>query len=133
MVSSKLLNNSPINVEDFTTSHSIFGPDLAGVRVKTVVHKPDRVETYLIQIRRDFCEIHKFVTVTSDVMFVNSEAFLTTFSSKIRFLTVEHISFCTAAQTGIFLTKIVKIYARVGFTVKLFLMDMGFEKGPDDM
>ena len=36
MVISKLLNNYPIKVEDANNSHTILGPDLSGVRVKTL-------------------------------------------------------------------------------------------------
>ena len=60
MVSSKLLNNSPIKVEDVTNAHPIFWPDLAGVQGKIVKHKPYIMETYLIQISRDFYDLHKF-------------------------------------------------------------------------
>ena len=42
IVRPKLFNNSPINVEDITNTHTIFEPDLEGVRGKTVIHKPER-------------------------------------------------------------------------------------------
>ena len=71
MVNSKILNNSPINVEDVTNTHTIFGPYLVGVQGKTVIHKPDRVKTGLFQIPRDLYELHKFLTLTADVIFVN--------------------------------------------------------------
>ena len=88
MVSSKLLNNSPLIVLDVTNAHTVFGPDLSGVRGKIVIHKKDRVKTYLTQIPRDFYDIHKFVNLTVDVMFVNQIALLTNFSRKIRFYLV---------------------------------------------
>ena len=71
MVSSKLLNNYPINVEDITTTHTIFGTDLSGVQ-DGLRHIPNRVETYLIQIPRALYEIHKFLTLTAVVAFVNT-------------------------------------------------------------
>ena len=57
ILSSKLLNNLPIKVEDVTKSHTILGPDLTGVQGKSAVHKPDMVDTYLILIPRYFCEL----------------------------------------------------------------------------
>ena len=68
MVISKLLNNSPITVEDVTNSHTIFGPDLAGVQLNTDRHKLDRVETNLTQNPGDLYELHKFITLTADVI-----------------------------------------------------------------
>ena len=82
---------------------------------KTVRYKPDRVELDLNQTPIYFYELHKFVTLATDLMFVNVIAFLTTLSRKIILLTVEHIPFHTAAQISIYLTKIVNIYTRVGF------------------
>ena len=91
MVSSKILNNSPIKVEDVTNTHTIFGTYLVGVQGKKVIHKPDRVKTGLFQIPRDLYELHKFLALTSDLMFLSGISFLITLSRKIIFLTVEHI------------------------------------------
>ena len=60
MLSSKLLNNYPIKVEDITNVHTTIGTYLEGVRRKTVGHKPDRVDTDLFMIPRSSYEIHKF-------------------------------------------------------------------------
>ena len=98
-----------------------------------MIYKPDRVDTDLIPIPRDLYEIQKFVTSTADVMFVNGISFLATLSRKIRFFTVEHISFCTTVQKSSYLAKIVNIYKKVYFTVWFILMDMEFEKVSDDM
>ena len=55
MVRSKLLNNSPIKVEDVTNR-----PYLAGVQGKIVRHKVDRVEMDSMQIPRYLYDIHIF-------------------------------------------------------------------------
>ena len=49
----------------------MLGPDLEDVQGKTARHKSDRGETYLTPIPRDFYEIHKFINLTTDVLFVN--------------------------------------------------------------
>ena len=133
MVSPKLLNHCPIKVEDVTNAKTILGSDLTGVRGKTVRHKPDRVEMELTQIPRDLYELHKFVTLTEDVIFVNGIEFLTTLSRKIKFLAVEHIPPHTAEHIRSLLTKIVNIYTRGGFLVRVVLIDMDFEKVADDL
>ena len=96
-------------------------------------HKPDRVETGLTLISRDLYKINKFLTVTVDVIFLKGKAFLTALSSKIVFLTVEHIPSHTATQIRSYLNRIVNIYTRRGFTVRVICMDVYFEKVSDDM
>ena len=88
---SKLLNNPHLKVEYVTNSHTIFGPDLSDIQGKTVIHKLDREEMYLTQIPRELYDIHMFVTLTADVMFVNGIVFLTALSRKTILLTAEQI------------------------------------------
>ena len=48
MVSSNMIKNSPINSTDVSNYGTIFGPDLASVRRKTVRRKPKSiVEEYV--------------------------------------------------------------------------------------
>ena len=84
-------------------------------------------------ILRGFHRLHKFVTLTADVMFVNGIAFLTRLSRKIRLLNVEHVKTHTAAQLSSSLKKIGRVYARVGFTVNVILMDVEFGKVTDEL
>ena len=65
-------------------------------------------------------------------MFVNGLPFLVTRSRDIRLNTIEFIPSRTARQLSSSLTKIVKIYARGGFIVRLVMMDMEFEKIKDE-
>ena len=71
MISNRELANCPVTVQDITNAHAIFGPDLPGVRGKTVRRKPSRVEPQYVAIPDDFHKLHRFVTLTADVMFVN--------------------------------------------------------------
>ena len=87
--------------------------------------KPDRVDTddNDITIQSDY---HRFVAVTlmmADVMFVNGLPFLTTLSRTIRLRTSEYLPTRTAPQLGSSLMKIVRLYARGGFVVKVIFMD----------
>jgi len=61
-------------------------------------------------------------------MFVNGVPFLVTMSRKIHLQTAEHIQTRTVTQLGSSLSKIVKKYARGGFTVNLILMNQEFDK-----
>ena len=61
-------------------------------------------------------------------MFVNGLPFLVTFSRNIRLTTIEYLPSRTAYQLTENISKVVKLYARVGFTIRTTLMDMDFEK-----
>ena len=90
--------------------------------------KLERVDPEYIGIPRDFYELHKFVILTADVMFVNGIAFLTTLSRDIRLFTCEHVPSCTAKQLSKLFKKNVQLYARGVFIIHVILMDMEFEK-----
>ena len=47
----------------------------------------DRVETDYLSIPDNYHRLHRFVTLTADVMFVDGVPFLVTLSRKIRLLT----------------------------------------------
>ena len=98
----------------------------------TVRQNPERVDPVYTAIPSDFFELHRFVTLTADVMFLNGIPFLVTLSRKIKILTAEYLPSCTAKQLSSSLIKIVKVYAQGGFIVCLVLMDMEFEKIKDD-
>ena len=81
MVREKLITkNCPVTVQDVENANRIFGPDLANLRGKTIRTKPEHVHIEYVQIPRDFVELHKYVTLVADVMFVNGLPFLVTSS-----------------------------------------------------
>ena len=86
--------------------------------LKTVIHTPDRVEMDSIPTPRDFYELHKFVNLTTDVIFLNGISFVNILSRKIRWITIEHIPTFAYAQLSSSLTKIVNIYTGGGFNVR---------------
>ncbi len=98
MVSNNFIKNCPVKPDHITNAHSIFGPSIAGVRGQTTHQKPEQVEAVVGRISDDFHRLHKFVVLTTDVMFVNSMAFLTTLSWKLLLSTVEQLPSRTATQ-----------------------------------
>ena len=95
---------------------------------KTVRKKPECVHGETRSVPMDFYKLHHFVTLTADIMIVNGVPFLTTLSRKIKLRTVEHIQSRTVASLSKALTKVLKLYARGGFTVNLIMMDGEFAK-----
>jgi len=66
-------------------------------------------------------------------MFVNGLGFLTTFARDLRFHTAEYVPTRTAKQLSNSLKKIIQLYGRGGFVVRVILMDMEFDKVADLM
>ncbi len=76
MVWKKLLTNCPIIVRDVENANQIFGPNLANLRGTTIRAKPDHVRVEYARIPKDFIQLHKYVPLVVDVMFVNGLPFL---------------------------------------------------------
>ena len=76
----------------------------------------------------DFINLHKFVTLVADVIFVNDVKFLITVSHDIKFVMIEHIPTRTAKQLTKSLNWVMKIYSRNVMIVHTILMDMKFDK-----
>ena len=131
MVSHTNVSNCPVKPRAIANALAIFGPNRAEVRAKTVRIKPDRVETDgLVAIPRDIFS-KRDVTLTADIMFLNGHAFLTTLSRRIRLVTAENVTRRTASHLHRALNKIIALYARGGFRVKVVLMDNEFKKVRD--
>eukprot|EP00804_Cyclotella_cryptica_P019093 CCRYP_021211-RA/>CCRYP_021211-RA protein AED:0.16 eAED:0.16 QI:0/0/0/0.66/1/1/3/0/1057 len=131
MVRGKLLDDCPIDVVDLRNAHTIFGPDLAGLRGRTVRRRPERVTTDVVAVPRDFVRLHKFVTLTADIMFVNGIPFLLTRSRGIQLITVEFLPRQTAKIIGEKLTRVLQLYQRADFVVQTALMDKEFDAVAD--
>ena len=96
MVSNSMIQNCPITVYDVANTHTMFGPNLSGTRGKTAHKNPDRVVMDCVAVPKYVLKPRKFVTIVADMMFVNGAPFLITMSQGINFVTVVHISTCTA-------------------------------------
>ena len=66
------------------------------------------------KIPREFYWLHKFVTLTADVMFVCGLPLLVTYSKGTKLTTAEFVPCRTARQLANSLMKVVKIYAQGG-------------------
>ncbi len=78
MVHEKLLTNCPFTIRDVDNANQIFGSDLTNLRGKATRTKPERIRVEYVQIPWDFVQLHKYVTLVADVMFVNGLPFLVT-------------------------------------------------------
>ncbi len=81
-----------------------------------------------MQIPRDFVQLHKYLTLVADVMFVNGLSFLVTSLQGLSLVTIEHLPSRSAKCLVHTLKRVFRIYATAGFVIHTVLMDMEFEK-----
>ena len=126
-----MIPDCPITTENIKHADTLFGPDLATIRGKTVRRKPTHVVTDYVDIPRALVDINKQVTLAVDVMFVNSVPLLVSVSRMINLIAIEHAPKCNATKRGDLIQHIIRVYARAGFTVQTILMDNEFKKLKD--
>ena len=112
MVHSNVIANCNITENNVKNANKIFGPDLAGVRGRTVRTTPDPVRIEDVQIPRAILNRHRLVTLTVDCMFVNGIPFLVSASRGLNLLTSEHIQIRTAKNLAAGITQIMALYSR---------------------
>ena len=76
MVCGGMISNCPVTANAVKNAHQIFGPDLAGIRGRTVRRPLESVTTDYVQIPWAILEQHQLVTLAVDVTFVNGVRFL---------------------------------------------------------
>jgi hypothetical protein len=80
-----------VTVEDAMAAYKIWGPSVAALKGKTVRIKPEPVMTNTVHIPKEIREIHKEVTLSMDIFFVNQIPFFVTLSRSLYFTTVTHL------------------------------------------
>ncbi len=131
MISSNSIKNCPIRPKHISNARSIFGPSIAGVQGKTVHCPPKQVKAAPSRIPDDYHCLYKFVVLTADIMFVNGITFLATLAQKLRLVTAKQLPTCNTRQLNSSLTKIVRLYARTGFIIRVVMTDQEFNKVED--
>ncbi len=128
MVRSGMISNCPVTPNAVKNAHHIFGPDLAGVKGRTVRQPPDSVTTNYVQIPRVLLERHQRVTLAVAIMFVNGVLFLVSVARGLNLVTAEHMPTKTAKQLAAGIVHVMDLYSCGGFQVGMVLMDNKFEK-----
>jgi hypothetical protein len=90
--------------------------------------KPEHVRTDYVKIPWDFMELHKFVTIVADIMFVNGLPILVTLSGGISLVTIKFLPSRIAKCLANSMERVIRIYGKAGFIVQTSMMDMEFEK-----
>jgi hypothetical protein len=91
MLRSNQIKDSPVTVEDVMAAFKIWGPSVAALKGKTDWKRPKPIKTDIVSIPKEICELHKEVTLTIDIFFVNKIPFFLTLFRVLYFTTVTHL------------------------------------------
>ena len=118
MIAHQLVKNTTLDVTDVDRADQIFGPDLGALKGKTVSSSPAPVVTLpSLAVPRPIFELHKHVTLSVDIFYVDKMMFFFTYSHHIQFKKVQYIA--TKKHDCLFLCfqNVVNIYRKRGFLV----------------
>ncbi len=91
IVKANMLKDSPVTSQDVDVALKIWGPSVALLKGKTVLQKPPFVIEDVIEVLKEIRQLHKRVTLTIDIFFVNGVPYFVTLSLQICFLSVTHL------------------------------------------
>ncbi len=110
MVRANYILNCPVKETAVRNAKSIFGPDLAGVRGRTVRRPPEAVRTDFVHVPCAILERHRLVVLTTNVMFVNGVPFLVSLAWGLNLIPAEFLPTRTAKSLGSRIDQIKHLY-----------------------
>jgi hypothetical protein len=123
---SNQIKDSPVTVEDAIVAYKIWGPSVATLKGKTVWKRPEPIKTDIVSILKEIRKLHKEVTLTIDIFFVNKIPFFLTLSRVLNFTTVTHLPDRSLDQIFKVLKGIFYYYLQQGFRVTFITGDGEF-------
>ena len=121
------LRDSKVTKADITAADHIFGPNLGALKGKTV-HRPNpHVASGVDAIPPDVIKMHRHLTLTVDIMFINRLPFLVTKTRALQFTTVEFMKNRQVATVHQMLQSVLNLYTNRGFVIDAIFADYEFE------
>ena len=121
------LKGCPLTKADVKAAEDIYGPNLGALKGKTVARPNPHVPAGVDHVPTSIMSVHRSVTLTIDVMFINKVAFLITMSRNLKFGTVEAIANRQVTTIIAKLCSVCQVYHHRGFQVSVILGDPEFE------
>ncbi len=87
-----LIKDCPVTVKDMGMAIKVWGPNIEMLKGKPFRKTPPVFRQDIIEIPKEIQGLHKDVTLTIDILFVNKIPFIITYSLVICFLSVTHLS-----------------------------------------
>jgi hypothetical protein len=120
------IKDCPVMLEDAGVATKIWGKNIAVLKGKTVRKMPRHTATDIIAVPMEIRELHRHITISIDVFFVNKIPFLVTLSHKICFTTVTHLSNRKIETIFKAFHSIFKYYLQRGFQIMTVTADGEF-------
>ena len=117
ILKSNQVQECPVTTEDAGVAQKVWGPSVASLKGKTTRQTPPAVQTDIIEIPTEIRELHRLVTLSIDVFFVNKIPFFMTLSRKICFSTVTHLANRKISTIFAALKSIFMYYLQKGFQI----------------
>ena len=76
------IKDCPVSIEDAEVATKIWGPNIAALKGKTTWSTPKHVITDIVKIPVEIRDLHKFISISIDIFFVNKIIFFITLSQK---------------------------------------------------
>jgi hypothetical protein len=128
IVQSGTIVNNGVSLQDIAVAQQIWGNTLsiAALKGKTTKSDPPPVAADFVKVPQTILDVHRDVTISADVFFVNKIPFLLTISRHLAFTTVSHLE--DQKMTTIFkhFRAVYKLYENRGFKINLLLVDGEF-------
>ena len=126
VLQSNQIKDCPVTVQDAETAHKIWGKNIAALKGKTTRRKPAPVAENFVKIPLDIMKLHKEVFLMADLFFVNEIPFFLTFSRKICFTAVTHLSDRKGPEIFKAFKEIYHFYLHRGFRITTVHVDGEF-------
>ena len=127
ILKSNQIRNCPLTDQDAKLANTIYGRDVALLKGKTTRKKPLVVTTNIVAVPKEVRMLYNKVTLAIDIFFVNKVPFFITFSLKICFLSVTHLTNRKAPSIFNALRSMHNYYLQRGFTIVFIKADGEFK------
>jgi Reverse transcriptase (RNA-dependent DNA polymerase) len=126
IITSNMIKNIPITIEDINIAEKIFGPDVGALKGKTTRQKPAPVVNDYVEVPKELIDNHHNVTLCMDGIKINGVPFLTTISRNIMYRTAEWVPNQTPEAYRSVLDNIFQTYNKAGFRIAIIHCDNEF-------